>query len=110
MSNMVLDGASPRSRMADPTTSVDAGRSVDLPGSWRYVLDTLGTFGPFADHELLWFYGRDTAGQEIYGRFSPQRLRSARAELVEAGRVEFTGDHSVTDSGRSARVWRVIPV
>lgn len=108
MSSMALDGALPRSRSTDPTTSVDAGRSVDLPMSQAYVRDTLAVFGPFADHELLEFYEADASGQKMYGCFSPQRLHSARAELVEAGTVEATDEFCLTPSGRRAHVWRAV--
>lgn len=106
MSSMVMDGVAARSRSTDPTTSVDAGRSVRVAHSQQYVRDTLDVFGPFADHELVEFYEADGYGQRMYGRFSPQRLRSARAELVEQGRVEFADELCLTPSGRKARIWK----
>lgn len=110
MSSMVMDGATPRSRGTDPVTSVDAGRSVNQAFSQDYVRQTLAVFGPFADHELVEFHSVDTFGLKRFGRFSPQRLRSARAELVEAGVVEMVdGVFRLTDSGRRAHVWRVVP-
>lgn len=110
MSSMVMDGVAARSRSTDPVTSVDAGRSVNVAHSQQYVRDTLDVFGPFADHELVEFYEADSSGQKYYGKFSPQRLRSARAELVEQGRVEFSGIYGLTLSGRKARVWQVTEV
>lgn len=104
-----LDGETPNSRSTDPVTSVDAGRSVDRARSQLYVRDTLRVFGPFADHELVEFYEGDSTGRKIYGSFSPQRLRSARSELVELGEVEATGEFCKTASGRRAHIWRVIP-
>lgn len=105
---MVMDGVAARSRSTDPTTSVDAGRSVDLGHSQGYVWDTLSVFGPFADHELAEFYEGDRSGRAMYGQFTAQRLRSARAELVEQGRVEFTGEVCKTPSGRDARIWKAV--
>lgn len=107
MSSMVMDGVA-RSRSTDPVTSVEAGRSVNVAHSQQYVRDTLEVFGPFADHELVEFYAADSSGQRMYGRFSPQRLRSARAELVEQGRVEFADELCKTPSGRTARIWRTV--
>lgn len=105
---MVLDGAAPRARRHDPTTSLEAGRGADLKGSQRYVFDTLDTFGPFADHELVEFYLDDEPGRRIYGTWTPQRLRSARKELADAGMVEATGETVLSDYGRPAQVWRAV--
>lgn len=100
----------PNARNYDPDTSHEAGRSVNRAFSQDYVRQTLGVFGPFADHELVEFHSVDTVGLKRFGRFSPQRLRSARAELVEAGEVEMVdGVFRLTDSGRRAHVWRVVP-
>ena len=109
MSSMVLDGVAARSRSTDPTTSVGAGRSANLARSQDCVTDILETFGPMADHELVNLQQQGLWGQTPWGKFSAQRLRSARAELVELGRVEFSGLYDVTDSGRKARVWQVVP-
>ena len=107
MSSMVMDGASPRSRATDPTTSVDAGRSVDLTGSQAHVLAILEERGPSADFEIEnaadWAALRDPDAP----RFSPQRLRSARAELVEAGLVLATAAFRTTSSGRRTQIWAV---
>lgn len=102
MSSMALDGVA-RSRSTDPVTSVDAGRSVNVVPSQEYVFGILADEGPMADHELLAFH---TA--RVWP-WSPQRVRSARAELVEQGRVEFSGIYRLTESGRRARVWQVVP-
>lgn len=104
MSSMVLDGGLPRSRTSDPVTSVDAGRSVDLPGSQAMVLELLEGYGPSTDFEL-------ECGLMDY--YSPQRVRTARAELVIAGLVEATGHTRLSGRGRRrkhhAQVWRVVP-
>lgn len=108
MSSMALDGIA-RSRSTDPTTSVDAGRSVNVAHSQAYVHVTLALMEKLADHELVTFHEQDTEGHVAWGKFSPQRLRSARAELVEQGVIEFSGIYRLTDSGRRARVWQVAP-
>lgn len=107
---MALDGDTPRSRKSDPTTSVDAGRSVSQALSQQYVRGLLAVHGAMADHQLVALAADDKAGHEAFGRFSPQRLRSARAELVALGDVESVPDeYRRTDSGRRAHVWRVTP-
>ncbi len=106
--SMVMDGLMPRSRAKDPVTSLEAGRAADLKGSQRYVFDTLTTFGPFADHELVEFYAGDESGRRYYGSWTPQRLRSARKELADAGLVEATGEVVPSEYGRPAQVWQAV--
>jgi len=103
MSSMVLDGVAARSRRTDPVTSVDAGRSVDLPGSQAAVMFGLTYLGPSADFEL--------ARSQVVGEYgyTEQRLRSARAELVEQGVVEFSGIYRLTPRGNRTKVWQVVP-
>ncbi|QAB16986.1 hypothetical protein Leucomu_02805 [Leucobacter muris] len=102
MSSMVLDGGMPRSRSTDPVTSVDAGRSVDLVGSQAMVLELLEDLGPCTDYELE---------DNLKDYYSPQRVRTARSELVVQGLVEDTGAMRISQRGRRrkhhAKVWRV---
>lgn len=102
MSSLALDGVTPRSRRRDPVTSVDAGRSVHLAESQEAVLVLLHEIGwPVSDRELV-----DHAAQRG-NRYSPQRIRSARAELAEAGLVELVEDEfRRSPSGRREQVWR----
>lgn len=104
MSSMVLDGATPRSRSTDPITSVDAGRAADLPGSQAMVLELLEDLGACTDYELE---------DNLKDYYSPQRVRTARSELVEQGLVEYTGTTRISQRGRQrkhrARVWRRVP-
>ena len=111
MSSMVMDGVMPRSRKSDPVTSVDAGRAADLEGSQRYVLYLLHTRGAMADFEME----TEALGEERprlaagLPAWSFQRLRSARAELVELGCVApIEGEFRRTKSGRRAQVWAAI--
>lgn len=102
MSTLALDGVRPRSRSTDPTTSVDAGRCADLTASQQEVLALFEVEDrPLADHELV------AAAQDWGSRFTPQRIRSARAELAEDGLVELLEDeYRETSTGHNARVWR----
>lgn len=89
-----------RSRTTDPETSVEAAQSVSGAESQRAVYAALAgvDFG-LADFELE---------QRLAGRFSPERIRTARHELTLAGRVQFTGVYRMTRSRRRARVWEAV--
>lgn len=88
-----------RSRTTDPETSIEAAESVSGAESQRAVYAALcGVDFGLADFELE---------QRLAGRFSPERIRTARHELTEQGRVEFTGAFHLTPANRRARVWRV---
>lgn len=97
----MIHGDSPRTRRSDPITSHLAADTNDIKGSRRDVLDILQVFGPQADHEMVAMAAQYTPA------FTPQRLRSARAELVELGLVEALGIYRLTASGRRANVWQV---
>lgn len=97
MSTMVLDGTTPRARSTDPTTSVDAGRSANLFGSQAFVhLLLQSTPAGLAQYELEEFGA---------GSWTPQRIRSAVAELREKGYVEDSGKRRLTPYDRNAIVW-----
>lgn len=98
MSSMVLDGASPRSRSTDPTTSVDAGRAANLHASQDAVLNHMRGGGTWTQGEL----------ENAFSEWSPSRIRSAVSELVELGLVEHTGETRLTRFGRKARVYRAV--
>lgn len=100
--------AAPLARATDPITSDEAAQTVDVAGSQARVLDLLSKFGAMADFELVaaaeWYHadGPD---------YSPQRLRTARHELVGLGLVEDAGFYRLRP--RSARplrhkVWSLV--
>lgn len=90
-----------RSRTTDPETSVDAGNAVSGAESQRAVYAQLcGVDFGLADFELE---------QRLAGRFSPERIRTARHELTEAGLVESLGIYRLTRAGRRAQVWATTP-
>lgn len=96
--SMFKDGDSARTRFSDPITSHEAADSNNVHDSHTVVFGVLAEHGPLADHELVTW--DDT--------FTPQRMRSARSELVELGKVEDTGIYRLTPAGRRAKVWQVI--
>lgn len=93
------DGDSPRVRRTDPITSHEAADHNDVEKSLGLVLSALKAFGPSADHELVNLLGQSG--------FTPQRLRTARAALVERGLVEESGIYRLTSHNRRAIVWQV---
>lgn len=105
MSVGVLDGVEPRSRTTDPVTSVDAGRDADLSGSQAAVLSLFRrrhrrSLLGMADHELVSFAAAEGVD------FTPQRIRTARAELAKRKLVVHTpGDYVESPTGKNARVW-----
>jgi len=101
MSTLALDGVLPRSRSADPTTSVDAGREADLTDSQQDVLEVFRIEGrPLADHELV------AEAARLGSPFTPQRIRSARAELALLDRLVLVeGESRETETHHRARVW-----
>ena len=91
-------------RTNDPETSVEAAAHVDETGARAEVLWYL-SIEPLADHEL---YNRYEADSRMVGDthlYTPQRLRTARAELVASGRVQFAGIYRLTPTGGRTRVW-----
>lgn len=102
MSSMVLDGLFPRSRVSDPTTSVDAGRAADLKGSQAAVLERIRGAG---------YIGLTQPELEglLAGEWSPSRVRSAVSELVQRGLVDAIAVTRRTRYGRRAQVYRAVP-
>lgn len=108
MSTPIYEGM--LARPTDPATSHEAASSADLLGSQQLVYVIFEKLGHgIPDHELIdWaaFFG--TAGARLR-RYSPQRLRTARAELVDKGIVRDSGRRTVTEYGRDAVVWELVP-
>jgi len=90
---------SPRARRTDPSVSHEAADTNDVLRPRVWVLETLSRM-PLADHELV-----DQARDEGV-RYTPQRLRTARAELVRAGLVAESGIYRLTENNRRAIVWQ----
>ena len=94
-------------RHHDPAESRAAADSLSedhLFGSRDEVWFLLAEFGPLADHELVARHEEQVAALQYPRRFQPQRLRTARSELVRRGDVVQV-DVTKTPSGRRAAVW-----
>lgn len=101
---MVYPFDSPRARLTDPDSSHAAADTSDRAGSTREVLSWLSLYPDgLTDAELehLHTRSRAAAGHKPY---TGARLRTARAELVEAGRVVAVGK-GISPSGRACTRW-----
>jgi hypothetical protein len=101
---LFYDNDSPRARQSDPVTSHRAADGNNVSGSREVVLRVLRIYGPLADHELVARHHWEVVGT-LLPKYTEQRLRTARAELVESGFVQFTGEYRMTASNRRTQVW-----
>lgn len=98
---MLWPDESPRARRDDPETSHAAADTNDTAGSRRAVLIIMSAYRrPLADFEI------EQIHTEAGGRYSGQRLRTARDELVTDGRVVEDGE-STTPRGNRCLTWRL---
>lgn len=89
-------------RSNDPDTSWEAAASIAadaLTDLQNWILTTL-TAKAMTDGELV------DACLHSGRRATPQRVRTARKELVIQGRVEWTGSYSLTQYQRRTQTWR----
>lgn len=94
-----------RARRNDPETSRDAARRIPrgLSDVHDDILRLLADYGPMTDDRLLRLY------VDGGGTRSPQRVTTARHELVQRSRVRWTGRWGTTHRGSRARLWEAIP-
>lgn len=96
----ILFDDSPRVRRNNPATSHEAADHNNVKHSIGLVLDILRG-GPLADFEI------ETVAINRGWTYTGQRLRTARAALVEKGLVEKSGIYRLTVNGRRSIVWAV---
>lgn len=93
----------PATRNTDPSTSHEAEKSVRIGASRKDVYRTFSKYGPMTDAELLQAYrlpSEDLVPQSDSG------LRSRRAELVAAGKLEARGI-TTNATGRKVTIWAI---
>lgn len=96
-------------RNTDPLTSHQAAASVDVTKGQQRVLDALALRPDvdWTDEQFArWFEQRAMVMKTPVG-MSPSGLRTRRAELIELGLIEWTGDKRPLASGRLSQVWRL---
>ena len=91
---------SPRARRSDPVTSHESADLANLSKPRNWVLYVLSC-GPLADHEVV------LLASSFHQPFTPQRIRTARAELTRLGLVEESGIYRLTENNRRAIVWQI---
>lgn len=97
---LIFPDDSPRARRGDPLSSHEAADTNDTAGSRRAVLLIMQAFRqPLPDHEI------ERIHDESGGRYTGQRLRTARCELVDMGVVVDSGEGSLTPKGRRCKTW-----
>lgn len=94
-----------RVRRHDPETSRDAASRIPrgLSDVHEDILRLLAEHGPMTDDRLLRLY------VDGGGLRSPQRVTTARNELVQRARVRWTGGWGTTHRRSRARLWEVFP-
>ena len=90
---------SARAKRNNPVTSHEAADLNDTTRSIGLVLDLLREKA-MTDFEL------EAVSRARGEKYTGQRLRTARAALVEKGRVEKSGIYRMTDNNRRAVVWQ----
>lgn len=99
----ILPDDAPRVRKTDPLPSHEAADATagSVAASQVAVLDVLATaLMPVTDAEIVGY---------LKGRFSPSRIRSARHELEEQGRVRCAGVVKPPGHRTRCRTWEVTP-
>ncbi len=98
---MLVD--TPRARASDPDTSHDAADSVSKPrkGELQETIRMLLGRRPMTDEEIY----EILTGPEFGMMLTPSGTRTRRSELVNLGRVQYSGVKTRISSGRQARVW-----
>ncbi|KJL45609.1 hypothetical protein [Microbacterium trichothecenolyticum] len=98
---LVLFDDTPRARRDDPVTSHAAADKNDTAGSRRAVLLIMYAYDrPLADHEI------EAIHNEAGGKYTGQRLRTARDELVDDGRVIHDSE-VIGPKGSACWTWRL---
>jgi hypothetical protein len=98
----------PRSRRANPETSLEALESVWCPTRVQsIILDIICQHGPISDDLIArHYYQRATRSGDVMP--SPESLRTRRSELVDKGLVEWSGLYGLTESLRRTREWSAV--
>lgn len=90
----------PFARKSDPQTSHEAAASVDsVTETQQYILEALQQ--PRNDYDMIQTFRSMLNAPAV----SDQSIRSRRAELVESGLIEDSGQRQQMPSGRWSIVW-----
>jgi hypothetical protein len=108
----LFDGQ-PQARVNDPVTSHDAAKKADR-GTSRLqdclmILFRTKVVG-LTDDELIELYRvrSQPCDSDTWPVKSPQRIRSARADLVKAGKLKDSGQKRTSALGNPSVVWELV--
>lgn len=93
----------------DTGTSSDAADTAtsDVLGVVKDHIIALLTEHPRTDDELIAAYSERT-GSPLWPRVTPQRIRTARADLVRDGQVRASDALAFSDLGNRASLWQAV--
>jgi hypothetical protein len=96
-------------RLTDPITSVEAAESntIEHTSKTQLAIMAILAYESMTDTEIINAY-RDLEDFGDVPRASESGIRSRRADLVEKGLVEPTGEYRLSSSGRRCNVWRLV--
>jgi hypothetical protein len=90
----------PFARNTDPETSHEAAETVDaVTETKQYILEALKQ--PRNDYDMIQTFRSMLGSPQV----SDQSIRSRRAELVDSGMIEDSGERAKMPSGRWSIVW-----
>jgi len=98
-------------RKNDRLTSVLAAEAVtDVAGTKRAVLEILRELGPLPDEYIYREHAHLAHLGIVPRRLSPQRIRTVRAQLVDEGLVDDSGEYIRLAGARCAStIWVAVP-
>jgi hypothetical protein len=103
----VITLQTPAARSSDPITSDWAAESVqNTTAVQERILAILLREGPATDEAIARIY--ESWFPLPSQRATQQSLRTRRKELVDAGRVQFSGLYALTVSNRRAQEWVIV--
>ena len=96
-----------RARNSDPITSHEAAATIsDLAFHTRTEMVHFLLFMELTDERLVFWFNQ-MAKDGVCKPASPQGIRTARAKLVDAGKVEAVPDRfGKTEMGNKCHIWR----
>jgi hypothetical protein len=97
-----------RARNSDPITSHEAAATITTPEllTRMQMVEKLLKAWPMADEELVGLFNA-AAIAGLCKMASPQGIRTARANLVKAGKVQaIEGVFAKTEMGNNAHIWK----
>lgn len=95
-----------QARRTDPSTSFEAAESIrNVNDTHTRILELLTVYGPKTDEQLAERWALEIPARG-WPTITDSGLRSRRAELVDGGYVEDSGERGKTETGRACIIWK----